>query len=148
MPSKIRWGLAAASLALVPLSGCAEVSEAKHSTVEPYTKEETAVSGLYRVKLAKSAVERLDIKLGAVTRARTKNGAIRKEIPYAAIIYDLNGETWVYTNPEPLLYVREGIRVEYIDGERAFLLEGPKLGTLLVIAGAAELYGIEFGLGK
>jgi hypothetical protein len=148
MRSKIHWMAAAAILAVLALSGCAEVSEAKHTAVEPYTKEETADAGRYRVKLAESAVKRLDVKTAVVTQERGKSGAIRKVIPYAAIIYDLNGDTWTYTNPETFLYVREAIRVDYIEAGRAFLIEGPRLGMPVVIAGAAQLYGIEFGLGK
>lgn len=148
MRSKIIWASAAALLGVLALSGCAEVSEAKHTTVEPYSKEETAVAGLYRVKLAQSAVKRLDVKTAVVTQARAKSGALLKVIPYAAIVYDLNGDTWTYTNPESLLYVREVVRVDYIDGAQAFLLAGPRLGMSVVITGAAQLYGIEFGLGK
>lgn len=147
MRSKTGWALAAL-LSVVVLSGCAEVSESKHKAVEPYSKEKIGDAGLYRVTLAESAVKRLDLKTALVQQAKATSGAIRTVIPYAGIIYDLNGETWTYTSPEPLLYVRERIRVDYIDGDLAFLFEGPKLGTAVVITGAAELYGIEFGLGK
>ena len=147
MRSHIRWAAAAALLAALSLSGCAEVSEAKHETVEPYTKEEIG-DGLYRVTLTASAADRLDIDTAPVKEARATGGAIRKVIPYGAIIYDINGDTWTYTSPQSLLYLRARISVDYIDGNNVFLLEGPKAGTPVVVTGAAELYGIEFGLGK
>lgn len=70
-----------------------------------------------------------------------------KVIPYAAVLYDLHGETWVYTKPEPLVFVRAPIVVDYIDGDLAVLSEGPPAGTEVVTAGAAELFGAEFGIG-
>jgi hypothetical protein len=82
-----------------------------------------------------------------VELALTGSGAVRTVIPYGALIYDLNGDTWVYTSPEPRTYIRETITVDYIDGDLAVLVEGPAAGTEVVTAGAAELYGEEFGVG-
>lgn len=70
-----------------------------------------------------------------------------KVVPYAAVIYGVHGETWVYTNPEPLVYVRAPVTVEYIEGDLAVLLEGPPVGTAVVTAGGAELFGAESGVG-
>jgi hypothetical protein len=82
---------------------------------------------------------RVELALGSPTP--------RKIIPYAAVIYDPTGATWTYTTQKPLTYIRHSITVDYIDGEHAILLEGPDAGTLVVTAGAAELYGEEFGVG-
>jgi biotin carboxyl carrier protein len=76
------------------------------------------------------------------------SGAQQKVIPYASVIYDLNGDTWAYTNPAPLTFVRGHIAVDYIDGDLAVLSDGPAAGTVVVTAGAAELYGTETGIGK
>ena len=65
-------------------------------------------------------------------------------VPYAAIIYDHGGDTWVYTNPEPEVFVRAAVVVDRIDGDTAHLSEGPEPGTSVVTLGAAELYGAEF----
>jgi hypothetical protein len=73
----------------------------------------------------------------------TINGAQRKVVPYAAILYDTNGNTWVYTSPEPLVYVRHRVVVDYIEGELAVLSDGPGLGVAVVIVGATELNGAE-----
>jgi hypothetical protein len=75
------------------------------------------------------------------------SGATRKIVPYDAVLYDLHGETWVYTSPEPLVYVRAPITVDYIEGELAVLSEGPPAGTEVVTAGASELFGAETGIG-
>ena len=69
-------------------------------------------------------------------------------IPYSAVVYDLRGETWAYVSPEPLVFVRHQIRVDYIEGDLAVLLDGPALGTSVVTVGVAELFGIELGVGK
>jgi hypothetical protein len=75
------------------------------------------------------------------------SGATQKIVPYAAVLYDLNGEAWVFTNPGPLVYVRAPITVDYIEGELAVLSEGPPTGIEVVAAGASELYGAETGIG-
>lgn len=69
-------------------------------------------------------------------------------IPYAAVIYGLEGETWVYTNPEPLVFVRQPVVVDYIEGDQAYLTEGPSAGTKVVTVGGAELLGTETGVSK
>ncbi|HEX6306474.1 MAG TPA: hypothetical protein VFZ76_19900 [Anaerolineales bacterium] len=76
------------------------------------------------------------------------NGALRKVVPYAAVLYGVNGETWVYTNPEPLVFVRSPITIDYIEGDLAVLSEGPEVGTAVVTLGAAELFGTETGVSK
>jgi hypothetical protein len=75
-------------------------------------------------------------------------GMLRKLIPYAAVIYDAHGDTWVYANPQPLVFVRHRISVNYIEGDLAVLFAGPAAGTQVVTVGAAELYGAETGVGK
>ncbi len=75
-------------------------------------------------------------------------GAIRKIIPYAAVIYDVHGQTWVYTNPAPLTFVRQSISIDYIEDDFAFLTDGPSASTVVVTVGGAELYGTETGVSK
>jgi hypothetical protein len=68
-------------------------------------------------------------------------------VPYAAVLYDAQGETWVYTNPEKLVFVRTQVKIDRIDGDVALLLEGPPSGTSIVTVGLAELFGAETGVG-
>ena len=72
----------------------------------------------------------------------------RMVIPYSAVIYGVNGETWVYINPEPLVYVRQPIVIDYIDGDQVYLVEGPETGSTVVTMGVAELFGAETGVSK
>jgi hypothetical protein len=60
------------------------------------------------------------------------------------VLYDTEGKTWTYTNPEPLVFVRHLVTIDHIDGDKAFLADGPPAGTKVVTVGAAELYGSEF----
>jgi hypothetical protein len=73
--------------------------------------------------------------------------AQRKIVPYAAVMYGPHGETWVYTNPEPLTFIRHSIAIDYIDGDQVVLSDGPPTGTKVVTVGVAELYGTESGVG-
>jgi len=75
-------------------------------------------------------------------------GKKRKVVPYAAVLYDLHGETWVYTNPEPLVFVRHKVDVDYVEGDVAVLEGGPSSGTAVVTVGASLLLGTELGFGK
>ena len=69
-------------------------------------------------------------------------------VPYAAILYDIHGGTWVYENTAPRVYVRRRVELQRVDGNMAVLQRGPKSGTKIVTAGAAEIFGTEFGGGK
>jgi membrane fusion protein, multidrug efflux system len=82
-----------------------------------------------------------------VELALTGSGKPQKIVPYSSVIYDLNGDTWTYTNPEPLTFLRHPISVDYIEGDMAVLTDGPPPGTTIVTVGAAELFGTEFGVG-
>jgi len=75
------------------------------------------------------------------------SGAPQPVIPYSAVIYDYKGGAWTYTTPEPLTFVRHRIEVEYVDGNKAILKEGPPVGTKIVTAGASELMGVELKFG-
>lgn len=72
----------------------------------------------------------------------------RSVIPYAAVVYDVKGGSWVYTQSAPLSFVRHSVRVDYIDDDEAVLSEGPPAGVAVVTVGVAELFGSEFGIGK
>lgn len=105
--------------------------------------EAVGTTGLHRVVLTPEAAERLDIQTAKV-HEETRGGR-ETVVPYAAVYYDVHGATWVYTNPEPLVFVRQRITVAHIDDDDAILSEGPLPGTRVVIVGVGELVGTEFG---
>jgi len=87
--------------------------------------------------------QRLLVKLALMS-----DEAQRLVIPVAALIYDVNGQTWVYISPEPLQFLRFPIIVDYIKDGMVVLLEGPPSGTEVATVGVAELYGADTGVGK
>ena len=120
------------------LAACTSKTESP-GKVDPVTLEEIDGTGFKRVILTEKAAERIDVQTAAVS------GSV---IPYAAVIYDTEGNTWVYTSPEPLTYVRAPVLVDHIDGDQAVLKEALEEGTSVVILGVAEIYGAETGVSK
>ena len=78
----------------------------------------------------------------------TGDVAAKLVVPTGALIYDLNGETWIYISPEPLQFLRYAVQVDYIEGDMVVLLEGPPTGTKVVTVGVPELHGADTGVGK
>jgi hypothetical protein len=133
---------------LLLLAGCGPKAAAQEATIstrkeEPSRVEQIDGTHLSRVILSEEAADRLDIHTEEVQQAEV-DGAPRAEVPYAAILYDVEGATWVYTSPEQLTFVRSGVDVESIDGDTAILSQGPPVGTPVVTVGATELFGAEF----
>ena len=95
-----------------------------------------------RETLTEAAAKRLDLQTTAVSDTQV-NGAQRKIIPYAAVLYDTDGATWVYVSPKSLIFIRTPIVVDFIEGNAAILSDGPPAGAMVVTVGAPELYGAE-----
>ncbi len=68
--------------------------------------------------------------------------------PLAAIVRDMHGGAWVYEQMDSVTFARRRVDVLRVIGDRAVLGRGPVVGTRVVTAGAAELFGTEFGTGK
>lgn len=129
--------LAACGPASIPVTGEKEAP----SKVEPIEGSEFS-----RVILTEKAAERLDIETAPVEMREMSSEYLA--VPYSAVLYGLNGETWVYTNPEPLVYIRQPIVIDFIDGDWAALLKGPEVDTPVVTVGVSLLYGTEVGVSK
>ena len=127
----------------VSLSACSEASTgydyetASHH--EPAKLEPIKGTDVKRVKFSAEGAKRVGLQT-----AQVRGDGQRKVIPYAAVIYDPEGNTFTYTSPEPLVYVREKVKVDYVAGDRVVLSEGPSVGSEIVTVGAAEVYGTEF----
>jgi hypothetical protein len=148
------WMVAILITACLCLAGCAATatsSEAADGSGDAAKADSIGDTSLKRVTLAQAAADRLAIRTAVVGETKVASSGrkkvARRVIPYAAVLYDVNGDAWVYTVPEPLVYVRHRITVDYVDGDRAVLSEGPPPGTAIVTVGVAELYGIEVGVG-
>jgi len=97
--------------------------------------------GLSEVTLPPRAAKRLDIQTSEIVEQ-----AGMKRAPFASIIYDLDGDAWVYTEPASLTFVREQVVVDSVSRDVANLKEGPAAGTKVVTVGVQELYGTEVGV--
>jgi hypothetical protein len=95
------------------------------------------------VTVSAKAAERLGIQ---TTEVKGTLGG-RTSVPYAAVLYDAHGDTWVYATSKQDVFVRTQVRVDRIDGDVALLLDGPPSGTSVVTVGLAELFGAETGVG-
>ena len=69
-------------------------------------------------------------------------------VPYASVLFDIYGGAWVYVVSGERQYTRHRIAIRWVEGEQAILASGPDVGSQVVVAGAAELFGTEFGAGK
>ena len=147
MRSSNTWMLLALIVAGLVLAACGQAAPAAANKPKPVNIEKSGDTGFNRVVLTEKAAQRIAVQTTPVTEEQV-NGAQRKVIPYAAVIYGLKGETWTYTNPNPLTYVRQAIKVDRIDGDRVLLVDGPPAGTAVVTVGVAELYGADTGIGK
>jgi RND family efflux transporter MFP subunit len=119
---------------------------AKPVSAPPSADPSTAAVDLYFSLQNRGELLRPGQRVGV--KLTTKGAAARLVVPRAAVLHDAYGGTWVYEVKEPHVYVRRRVSViDLTDGE-AVLDQGPAPGTTVVTAGAAELFGTEFGVGK
>jgi hypothetical protein len=132
--------LAGLALLLVALgvSACAEVPS---NLVEeqPYQLEPIEGTDLQRVKLSDDTAARIDLQTASVRPAGRGTA-----VPHAALIYNPDGDVFVYTRPAPQTYVRAPVTVRRVEGAQALLSDGPPAGTVVVTVGAAELLATEY----
>jgi hypothetical protein len=140
MPRR-RWTVLIPICAILFLPGCQELATEEDEGYEPASVEEIEGSDLSRVILKGDAARRI----GLETVPATSRGG-RTVVPESAIWVDVNGDEWVYTNPETLVFVRAHVIVERYDDGLAYLSDGPAPGTEVASVGVPELIGSEFGI--
>jgi hypothetical protein len=143
--------VAALAVAGLQIAGCQEVV-GDQTKVEPAHVEHIEGSKLSSVTLTEDAMTRIDLQTVVVRETEVsgaEGGALvtRKVVPYSSLIYDPQGETWVYISPEPGKFVRHQVEVDRIEGDDVVLTSGPDKDTAIATVGAAELYGAESGVG-
>jgi hypothetical protein len=128
---------------VVSLSACGEASSgydyetATHHV--PAKLEPIKGTDVQRVIFDAEAAERVGLKTAPVRQ----NGQ-ETVIPYNALIYGADGNSYIYTSPKPLTYVRQEIDIDHVAGDSVMLSDGPPAGTQVVTVGAAQVYGTEF----
>ncbi len=144
MKQNNRWIVALLVLAVLQFWSC-QKEDKLHKFDPPSVVEEIEGSDFNSVTLTERAMERLGIQTATVSEV--SNSPLRKIVPYAALLYGPEGQTWVFTNPQPRFFVRYVVDVDYIKGDTVFLNDGPPVGTKVATVGVAELYGAEFEIG-
>ena len=138
---------ACAGLALITagasLSACGGSPETAYpetaSHFEPAKLEPIKGTDVKRVTFSAEGAKRIGLQTAAI-----RGSSQGKVMPYAAVIYDAEGDAFTYTSPERLTYVRQKVEIDHVDGDRVVLSGGPPAGTDVVTVGAAEVYGSEF----
>jgi uncharacterized protein YcfL len=130
---------------LFSLNGCAQPRAVAVSASEsPATVEKNATTGIARITLSQRAIDRLELRTDTVKAAADASVVI----PYAALLYDAQGKTWVYANTAPRVYERQAVTVTKVEAGAVTASAGPAVGTAVVTVAAAELFGAEFVTGK
>lgn len=137
-----RWILLLAA-AVLPLAGCDKAASAKGEVAKAASVAKAGPDGIKTITLSDLATKRLGITFVEVSKAGET-----LTMPYNALLYDPSGGEWAYASSAANVYARTALKVEKIEGELVYLSKGPAVGTKLVTNGAAELYGIEYGVGK
>ena len=97
----------------------------------PARVEATNDAKIMKVTLTPKAAERLGVVIDEV-RADPSG---RRIVPYASVLYDLTGKTWVYISADPLTF------------DNVYLTDGPPAGTKVLAAGVPQVFGSEVKVG-
>jgi len=137
----MRLRLSAGLAVLVAVLGVSACAEVPSNLVEdqPYELEPIEGTDLQRVKLSDETAARIDLQTASVRPAGRGTA-----VPHAALIYNPDGDVFVYTRPAPQTYVRAAVTVRRVEGAQALLSDGPPAGTVVVTVGAAELLATEY----
>ncbi|MGH2745166.1 MAG: hypothetical protein ACRDLY_15460 [Thermoleophilaceae bacterium] len=120
------------------VSACAEVESNLRETY-PYEVNPIEGSDVQRVSMADETAALLPVETAAVGRTGK-----RTVVPHEALIYNPDGDSFVYTKPKAETYVRAPVKVVRVEGDEAVLSDGPPAATTIVTTGAAELLATEY----
>ena len=109
----------------------------------PARVEATNDAKIMKVTLTPKAAERLGIVIDEVR----EDPSGRRIVPYAAVLYDLTGKTWVYISADPLTFARGAVVIDTIKGDNVYLSEGPPAGTKVLATGVPQVFGAEVKVG-
>ena len=132
-----------ASHAAAGLAGCA--SPASSTPQSPTSKPVTLPgAGTPSVVLTPLGAQRIGLETAPVSAG--PGGAAT--FPYAALLYEPNGQTAVYVPAGTLTYARHFVQVDAINGGQVTVTSGVTAGERVVTNGAEELLGVQNGVGE
>jgi hypothetical protein len=135
--------VAATSAAFLAVFCASALAAETTGKVTPARVEDTIDAKIKKITLTPRAAERLGVLIDEV-RADPSGRLI---VPYASVLYDLSGKTWVYVSTDPLTFVRGAVEIDTIKGENVYLSAGPPVGTKVLAAGVAQVFGTEVKVG-
>ncbi len=109
-------------------------------TADPLTSTTHLYYAIQNDHLALSPMQRVTVTLN------TQNQSTHAlTLPWSAVVFDIYGGSWVYTQKSKYTYERKRIFLDYVSGHQAIISEGPPEGSMVVVNGALELFGVETG---
>jgi hypothetical protein len=135
--------MVAASIACLAVSCASTLAAELAAKSKPAQVEATDDAKIKRVTLTPKAAERLGIQIDEV-RADPSG---RRIVPYASVLYDLTGKTWVYISADPVTFFRGAVEIDTIKGDNVYLSDGPPIGTKVLAAGVPQVFGSEVKVG-
>jgi ABC-type oligopeptide transport system substrate-binding subunit len=143
-----RQALAAVACAalLFALPACAQSTAVTPAAAgsAPVKVEKNATTGIAKLTLTEQGLARIQLKTVPVAAGAGTDVLL----PYASLLYDASGKTWVYTNPAPQVFERQAVTVSKVESGVVTATKGPAVGTPVVTVGAVELFGAELNTGK
>lgn len=143
--------LVAAFVVLAAVAGCGPKDETPKAytpaSLAPLPSATATLPGYGHVrKVVLTPLAEARVRVRTVTAA--PDGGGRTQVPITAVIYDPEGVPWVYVPDGGHAYTRHAITIAQYAGETVDLSAGPGAGTPVVVVGAAELLGTEYGVGE
>ena len=112
----------------------------------PLSDVQSASADLYYEIENKNGLLRIGQKVSVVLIQKTFGESL--VVPWSTVLYDMYGGNWVYVRTAPHVYSRRRVEVSHISDGMAVLTRGVLPNDEVVVSGAAEIFGTEFGGGK
>jgi RND family efflux transporter MFP subunit len=132
--------------AVMPLGGNPKVFQASPTDGPPLSDPSSASSDLYFELPNGGRIFRIGQKVGVSLVKKGVQNSLA--VPWSAILYDFYGGTWVYVKTAAHTYSRNRVELSHVIAGTAILTRGVNEGDTVVVSGAAEIFGTEFGVGK
>lgn len=149
------WTIAIALLATglllsATMASFGEEDEAEHD--DNVQVEDTPGTDAKTLIFTEAAMSHLDVQTAPVKEIEAsregKDVGRRLAVPHSALIYDAEGEPWVYVSSAPDTFLRKHVAIDFMDDDHIFLTTGVTAGENVVTVGVPELRGAEFGVGE
>ena len=142
--------LATGSLLSATMASFGDEDEAEHD--DNVQVEDTPGTDAKTLIFTEAAMSHLDVQTAPVKEIEAsregKDLGRRIAVPHSALIYDAEGEPWVYVSSAPDTFLRKHVAIDFMDDDHIFLTTGVTAGENVVTVGVPELRGAEFGVGE